>query len=91
MRHRLRLDELERLAIARARGYLVVHPSTRTALKNAWYLDCVARSRPCVYAERSTKGYTISTISEGESAVEEVSQEQFAKLFPLKTRKQEQQ
>ncbi|MFN5061282.1 MAG: hypothetical protein ACK5GN_00390 [Pseudomonadota bacterium] len=53
VRHRLRKDELERLAVARRRGYLLVTPSTRSALLNAWYLDCQARGVQyvCTYRE----------------------------------------
>jgi hypothetical protein len=85
IRHRLRLDELERLAIARSRGYLAVNPSTRTALKNAWYLDCLAASRPCVYAERTATGYLLSGVEEGTSVIPEVSRERLAELFSPKT------
>ena len=65
IRHRLRLDELEQLKIARSRGYLLVHPSTRTALKNAWYLDCAAAARSCLYVERTSKGFHVSGIEGG--------------------------
>ena len=65
IRHRLRLDELERLAVARGRGYLLVNPSTRTALKNAWYLDCTAASRPCLFVEHTDSGYHLSGLEKG--------------------------
>ena len=65
IRHRLRLDELEQLNIARSRGYLLVHPSTRTALKNAWYLDCAAASRACLYAERTPEGFHVTGVENG--------------------------
>ena len=52
IRHRLRQDELKRLAIARNRGYLVVNPGTRAALLNAWYLDCAARGVEYVCVDR---------------------------------------
>jgi hypothetical protein len=61
IRHRLRQDELERLAIARERGYLLVTPSTRTALENAWHLDCLANKRPCVYVSRVSAGFLVTT------------------------------
>lgn len=70
IRHRLRLDELEQLTVARGRGYLLVHPSTRNALKNAWYLDCVAASRPCKYVKHTSGGYRISGIDDGKSLPE---------------------
>lgn len=70
IRHRLRLNELEQLSIARSRGYLLVNPSTRTALKNAWYLDCVACSRPCRYVEHTAAGYRVSGIDNGEAIAE---------------------
>jgi hypothetical protein len=60
VRHRLRLDEQERLEIARTRGFLLVTPGTRTALRNAWWLDCQARQRPCVYVERTEAGLAVS-------------------------------
>jgi hypothetical protein len=61
IRHRLRQDELERLSIARERGYLLVTPSTRTALENAWHLDCLANKRPCVYVSRLAVGFLVRT------------------------------
>lgn len=67
IRHRLRLDELERLAVARGRGYLLVNPSTRTALKNAWFMDCVAASRACFYVEHTESGYCISGLKDGQA------------------------
>jgi|688.fasta_scaffold38509_8 hypothetical protein len=67
IRHRLRLDELERLAVARGRGYLLVNPSTRTALKNAWFMDCVAASRRCFYVEHTESGYCLSGLEDGEA------------------------
>jgi hypothetical protein len=60
IRHRLRQDELSRLSIARARGFLLVTPSTRTALRNSWYLDCLARGKPCLYVARSSHGFDIT-------------------------------
>jgi hypothetical protein len=60
VRHRLRLDEQERLAIARARGFLLVTPGTRTALRNSWWLDCQANQRPCLYVERTEAGLSVS-------------------------------
>lgn len=63
VRHRLRLDELERLEIARTRGFLLVTPGTRTALRNSWWLDCQARQRPCVYVERTAAGLAVSGIN----------------------------
>lgn len=60
IRHRLRQDELERLAIARERGYLLLTSSTRTALENAWHLDCVANQRPCVYVSRVASGFLVT-------------------------------
>ena len=65
IRHRLRRDELERLAVARGRGYLLVNQSTRTALKNAWYLDCVAASRRCLYVERAESTFHVSGLQDG--------------------------
>jgi hypothetical protein len=81
IRHRLRLDELERMSIARSRGYLLVTPSTRAALRNAWYLDCVAASRPCIYVERTDTGYHLSGIEDGRSVSAEVSPEQLKERF----------
>jgi hypothetical protein len=60
IRHRLRQDELKRLSIARERGFLLLTPSTRTALRNSWWLDCQARSTPCIYAERATSGFVVT-------------------------------
>lgn len=59
IRHRLRNDELERLSIARSRGFLAITPSTRNALKNAWHLDRLAASKPCVFVQHITDGYTV--------------------------------
>lgn len=84
IRHRLRLDEREQLTIARMRGYLLLHPSTRTALKNAWYLDCVATSRSCIYAERTPTGYRISGLEGKKPILRLVSRDHFAELFPVK-------
>ena len=53
IRHRLRHDELRRLEIARTRGFLLLTQTTRNALRNAWHLDCQARSSACVFVERS--------------------------------------
>lgn len=64
IRHRLRQDELERLAIARERGYLLLTRSTRTALQNAWHLDCLANKRPFACVERVKEGFVIITSSD---------------------------
>jgi hypothetical protein len=64
VRHRLRLDELERLTVARSRGYLLITQSTRTALRNAWYLDCIARAKPCIYLERTSNGFLLSGLDD---------------------------
>jgi hypothetical protein len=80
IRHRLRLDELERLAVARSRGYLLINSSTRTALKNAWYLDRCATALPCIYAERTPAGFRLSGSHNGNAIQREVSYEQFNKL-----------
>ncbi len=66
IRHRLRQDELERLAIARERGYLLISRSTRTALINSWHLDCQAHKRPYVCVERVEGGFSV-TASVGEN------------------------
>jgi len=42
VRHRLREDEREKFEIAKKRGYLLVHKTTRKALLNTWYLWCEA-------------------------------------------------
>ena len=84
VRHRLRRDELERLSVARLRGYLLVNASTRTALRNAWYLDCVASSRRCLFVERVSSGYQISGIEGGTPILSEVSQEKFREIFPAR-------
>jgi hypothetical protein len=60
IRHRLRQDELKRLAIARERGFLLLTPSTRTALRNAWWLDCQSRSTSCIYVERTQEGLVVT-------------------------------
>jgi len=60
IRHRLRQDELRRLSVARERGYLLRTHSTRTALENAWFLDCKARNIVCYYVERTEKGLAIT-------------------------------
>lgn len=60
IRHRLRKDELERLAVARSRGYLSITATTRTALRNAWYLDRLATSAPCLFVEHMEAGYSVS-------------------------------
>ena len=39
IRHRLRQDEIQRLSVARERGFLLITSSTRDALRNAWHLD----------------------------------------------------
>jgi len=68
IRHRLRQDELERLVIARQRGYLLLTRSTRTALRNAWHLDCQANERPFVCVERTPDGFLVTTASDGKSS-----------------------
>lgn len=60
IRHRLRKDELERLAVARSRGYLTVTPSTRDALRNAWHMDRLATLKPCLFVQHTADGYVIS-------------------------------
>jgi hypothetical protein len=60
IRHRLRKDELQRLTVARARGFLLLTPSTRDALRNAWHLDCLARKRPCIFVERDTLDFILT-------------------------------
>jgi|GEM_PF-5739658 len=67
IRHRLRQDEVRRLAVARARGFLLLTNSTRAALRNSWYLECQARGRPCIYAARSEAGFLVSGAGEQES------------------------
>ncbi len=66
IRHRLRQDEVRRLSIARVRGFLLLTSSTRTALRNSWYLDCQARQRPCIYALRSEEGFAVTGAGEFE-------------------------
>ena len=84
MRHRLRLDELERLAVARSRGYLLLTPSTRTALRNAWYLDCVARSKPCIYLERTEAGFLLSGLDDQNKPVtKEITHSECRELFAI--------
>lgn len=68
IRHRLRQDELRRLAVARERGYLLVTQSTRTALENAWHLDCLAYGRPFVCINRVSDGFRV-TASVGELSI----------------------
>ena len=65
IRHRLRADELQRLAIARSRGYLTVTPSTRTALQNAWHLDRLSVAEPCLFVRHTEDGYIVSGEREG--------------------------
>jgi hypothetical protein len=60
IRHRLRQDELKRLSIARERGFLLLTSSTRTALRNSWWLDCDARNVPCIYVERTPGGFVVT-------------------------------
>jgi hypothetical protein len=60
IRHRLRQDELQRLEVARGRGFLLVTPTTRDALRNAWHLDCRARVRPCVFVERTDVEFVVT-------------------------------
>ena len=62
VRHRLRMDEIERLEIARSRGYLLITSTTRKALQNAWFLDCGARDTACVFAERVKDGFAATRI-----------------------------
>jgi hypothetical protein len=88
IRHRLRQDELERLEKARDRGYLLITPSTRTALKNAWYLDCQANSRPFVSVERASGGFLVTaTVGEqsGSAIVEDPDSWRDALSSGLKT------
>lgn len=59
IRHRLRQDELQRLSVARERGFLVITASTRNALCNAWHLDCTARNRPCLFVERTSSQFIV--------------------------------
>lgn len=66
IRHRLRNDELQRLSIARSRGFLAITTSTRAALKNAWHLDCLAASKPCVFVQHTEDGYVVSGERNGE-------------------------
>lgn len=63
IRHRLRQDELERLEVARSRGFLLLTKSSRAALRNSWYLDCQARGCACFYVERGERGFTVSGIA----------------------------
>lgn len=81
IRHRLRLDELERLSVARSRGYLLITPSTRSALKNAWYLDRVSVAQPCIYVERTASGYLLSGIENGQTLRSTLSPESFRERF----------
>lgn len=67
VRHRLRLDEIERLEIARSRGYLLITSTTSKALQNAWFLDCDARDTACVFAERVEDGFAVTLIRGEES------------------------
>jgi hypothetical protein len=60
IRHRLRQDELQRLEIARSRGFLIVTQTTRDALRNAWHLDCRARLRACVFVERTDVDFVVT-------------------------------
>lgn len=71
IRHRLRQDELERLEVARSRGFLLVTKSSRTALRNSWYLDCLARQCACIYVERGEQGFHVTEVV-GTSKVETV-------------------
>ncbi|MEY4667531.1 MAG: hypothetical protein RL518_230 [Pseudomonadota bacterium] len=59
IRHRLRNDELDRLAVARSRGYLTVTPTTRAALQNAWHLDRLAALKPCLFVQHTANGYIL--------------------------------
>jgi hypothetical protein len=60
IRHRLRNDELARLLVARSRGYLTVTPTTRAALQNAWHLDRLSVSEPCLFVRHTEEGYIVS-------------------------------
>jgi hypothetical protein len=60
IRHRLRNDEMRRLSVARSRGFLTITTTTRAALKNAWHLDRLAISQPCVFVEHTEGGYLLS-------------------------------
>ncbi len=71
VRHRLRLDEIERLEIARSRGYLLITSTTRKALQNAWFLDCDARDTACVFAERVEDGFAVTQMK-GEEFTREI-------------------
>jgi hypothetical protein len=62
IRHRLRQDELERLEVARSRGFLLLTKSSRAALRNSWYLDCLARGCACLYVERGEHGFHVSGV-----------------------------
>jgi hypothetical protein len=62
IRHRLRQDELQRLSVARERGFLLITSSTRDALRNAWHLDCTARNRPCVFVERASSDFSVTGV-----------------------------
>ncbi len=68
IRHRLRQDELERLAVARSRGYLLLTQSTRAALRNSWYMDCKARGVECLYVERMQEGFLVTRLEEDRSS-----------------------
>ena len=74
IRHRLRQDEIERLQIARSRGFLLVTKSSRAALRNSWYLDCQARKCACLYVERAEVGFQV-TGSVGTKKVETILEE----------------
>ena len=65
IRHRLRNDELARLAVARSRGYLTITPTTRAALQNAWHLDRLSVSEPCLFVRHTEEGYIVSGEHDG--------------------------
>lgn len=67
IRHRLRNDELERLEVARSRGYLTITPTTRAALQNAWHLDRLATQKPCIFIQHTPHGYVVSAERNGAS------------------------
>lgn len=65
IRHRLRNDEVARLDVARSRGYLTVTPTTRAALLNAWHLDRLSVSEPCLFVRHTEEGYLVSGEHDG--------------------------
>ena len=81
VRHRLRKDEQERLAIARSKGFLLLTASTRAALRNSWYLDCLARKSVCMYVERCAGGLRVTYAQEAH--FETISLADFSELAAL--------